>query len=205
MRDIDIRRALRLEMSRLHPDTGETRLIEELEICQGVARVDLAVLNGRVHGYEIKSERDTLQRLHSQANVYSQALEFVTIVAAPDHLGKIEKIVPSWWGIWCADEERGEVRLSCIRTETRNPKLVSLALAQFLWRSEALQILAEHGHARGLSSKSKHHLWFRLTTIFTTDDLCNLSRVCLKQRDENWKALLKEALDDDLPQPYAKS
>ncbi len=193
MKDIDIRRALRLEMSRLHPNPVETRLVEELGVCQGEARVDLAVLNGRVHGYEIKSHRDTLQRLRSQADVYSQALEFVTIVAAPDHIPKIEQLVPTWWGIWCADEDHGEVRLSSLRVEKRNPTLVPLALAQFFWKDEALEILAKHGLAKGLSSKSRHHLWFRLTTTFTVEELCDLSRMYLKQRSEDWKALLREA------------
>src|ERR1700761_2097597 len=89
MRDIDVRRALLTEMDRIHPDRSDTLVVEELGICQGVARVDLAVVNGTVHGYEIKSERDTLARLKAQADIYSKALEFVTIVAAPSHIAGI--------------------------------------------------------------------------------------------------------------------
>jgi hypothetical protein len=106
MRDIDIRRALRLEMLRLHGDESDTRIVEELGLCQGIARVDLAVVNGSVHGYEIKSEHDTLARLPSQTDVYNRALDFVTIVTAPAHAEKIGDIVPPWWGVWSVSQDK---------------------------------------------------------------------------------------------------
>ncbi len=60
MREIDIRLALRAKLEKLHPGESDTLLGQELGLCQGFARVDLAVVNGTVHGYEIKSEQDTL-------------------------------------------------------------------------------------------------------------------------------------------------
>lgn len=189
MKDIDIRRALLTEMESRHAGETGTLIVEELGLCQGVARVDLAVVNGSVHGYEIKSERDTLTRLPSQSSIYSQALEFVTIVAAPLHLPRIEILVPSWWGIWSATQDGEEVRLTPLRDAHRNPSLVPLALAQFLWRDEALAILADHSLAVGMTSKSRHHLWLRLTTSFTVDELGSFVRARLKQRGEDWRAL----------------
>jgi hypothetical protein len=188
MRDIDIRRALRTEMQRLHAGETDIRFVEELGMCQGIARVDLAVVNGSVHGYEIKSERDTLTRLPSQSEVYSQALEFVTIVAAPHHLAQIETMVPTWWGVWSATQDGTEVRLDVRRQALPNPSLTPLALVQFLWRDEALEILAEHSLAVGMSSKSRHHLWQRLATSFTVEELGDFVRARLKQRGEAWRA-----------------
>ena len=188
MRDIDIRRALRTEMQRLHAGETDIRFVEELGMCQGVARVDLAVVNGSVHGYEIKSERDTLTRLPSQSEVYSQALEFVTIVAAPHHLAQIEAMVPVWWGVWSATQDGASVRLDVLREALPNPCLAPLALVQFLWRDEALKILAEHSLAVGMSSKSRHHLWQRLATSFTVEELGDFVRARLKQRGEDWRA-----------------
>src|SRR5579859_6616820 len=98
MRDIDIRQTLMNEMCRLHQGDSETLIVEELGLCQGIARVDLAVVNGSLHGYEIKSERDTLARLPGQTDIYNRALDFVTLVIAPIHSEKIGNIVPSWWG-----------------------------------------------------------------------------------------------------------
>lgn len=119
MRDIDIRRALRLEMLRLHGDESDTRIVEELGLCQGIARVDLAVVNGSVHGYEIKSEHDTLARLPSQTDVYNRALDFVTIVTAPAHAEKIGDIVPPWWGVWSVSQDKDGVRLQVSREPSR--------------------------------------------------------------------------------------
>jgi hypothetical protein len=189
MRDIDIRRALRTEMEHRHAGETETLIIDELGMCQGIARVDLAVVNGSVHGYEIKSERDTLTRLPAQSDVYSQALEFVTIVAAPHHLARIEALVPRWWGIWSATQAGAQVRLATVRDAQRNPSLEPLALVQFLWRDEAWEILAEYSLAAGMSGKSRHHLWHRLATSFTVDELGDFVRARLKQRGEDWRAL----------------
>ena len=75
IRDAEVRPALRtyLEQQELaHPDT---LLIEELGLCQGQARIDLATVSGVLHGYEIKSNRDRLTRLASQAATYSRVLD----------------------------------------------------------------------------------------------------------------------------------
>ena len=153
------------------------------------ARVDLAVVNGSIHGYEIKSERDTLIRLPSQSEFYSQALEFVTIVAAPHHLNRIvkERLVPTWWGIWSATQDGANVRLQPMRDAQPNPSLVPLALAQFLWRDEALAILAEHSLAVGLRGKSRQHLWLRLAESFSIDQLGGFVRARLKERKQDWR------------------
>ena len=60
MRDVDIRRALRTRV-RDSDDMKEALVVDELGLCQGRARIDLAVVNSSLHGYEIKSERDTLR------------------------------------------------------------------------------------------------------------------------------------------------
>lgn len=188
MRDIDIRRALLTEMSLLHRDEIDTLVVEELGMCQGIARVDIAVVNGTVHGYEIKSERDTLARLRSQADIYSRALEFVTIVAAPNHSTGIEEIVPDWWGIWTATQVGDEIHLKVEREAKSNPSLIAQALVQFLWREEALDILIQRDLANGVLSKSRKHIWDRLTSTFSVDELSGFVRTKLKQRPSNWRA-----------------
>src|SRR5579859_7106317 len=116
MRDIDIRQTLMNEMCRLHQGDSETLIVEELGLCQGMARVDVAVVNGSLHGYEIKSERDTLFRLPGQRDVYNRALDFVTIIAASAHVEKIHEMIPRWWGIWKAAQKGTEVQLQKVRT-----------------------------------------------------------------------------------------
>ena len=51
----------------------------ELGLSPFQAVQNIAVINGHLHGYEIKSERDSLRRFHRQERIYSQVLDFVTV------------------------------------------------------------------------------------------------------------------------------
>jgi hypothetical protein len=187
MRDIDVRRAVLNEMQRLHASDPETLVVEEVGLCQGLARIDIAVINGSVHGYELKSDRDTLDRLPAQLGAYSQALEFVTVVAATKHLAELKTIIPPWWGIWSASQEGQVITLASQRAARPNPKLSALALAQFLWRDEAFQFLVERRMDLGMKSKSRQQLWEKLTATLTIEELADLVRRTLKAR-ENWRS-----------------
>lgn len=189
MRDVDIRLALITEMNRVHRDDPDTRIIEELGLCQGIARVDLAVVNGTIHGYEIKSERDTLARLPGQINVYSTALDFVTIIAAPTHVARVADIVPYWWGVWSVARSKQGYRLKRSRRHQRNPQINAFALAQLLWRDEALEVLTKYGIAVGARSKPREFLWHRLASTLTVEELGHVVRMRLKQRGANWRSV----------------
>jgi hypothetical protein len=188
MRDIDIRKKLRTD-ERLHFGEPDTRIVEELGLCQGIARVDVAVVNGHIHGYEIKSERDTLVRLPGQIDIYNRALDFVTIVTSSGHTEKTTKAVPSWWGIWTAVQTEGEVRLEVSRAHDQNPDISPFAVAQLLWRDEALQELDKLDLANGLRSKPRQELWRRLASELSPQDLGKIVRERLKQRDSSWRSL----------------
>lgn len=187
-RDFDIRKALRQELTRLHSSEPDTLVVEELGLCQGFARVDLAVVNGSLHGYEIKSDRDTLGRLPAQAEIYSRSLEFVTVVASPTHLIEMRKLIPKWWGIWTAKDCKGVVSLKQRRKARPNPNVCRLALAQLLWRKEALNILTSRNLATGLKSKARQELWLRLSTELPLEELSNVVRTNLKDRGGSWRA-----------------
>ena len=186
MRDIDIRRVLRAEVARLHKAELDTVVFDELGLCQGVARVDLAAINGSVHGYEIKSERDTLARLQGQVDVYSRALDFVTVVLAPTHVKKATAAVPTWWGIWTAITRNGVVQLERERPNLRNPMIEPFAMVQLLWRGEALQALEARGLAVGMRSKPRRQLWQRLSSELEPQEVGEIVRAQLKRRD--WRA-----------------
>src|SRR5215211_7159088 len=115
MRDIDIRATLWRELRCAHRHEPDTIVLDELGLCQGSARVDVAVVNGFITGYEIKSERDTLARLPAQQEIYSKALDSVTIIVGASHAEKVVELIPSWWGITEAVLEGGGVRLQKIR------------------------------------------------------------------------------------------
>lgn len=189
MRDIDVRRALCSKLNRDHAGEQDCVWVEELELCQGAARVDMAVVNGTIHGYEIKSERDTLVRLASQQRTYNEALEFVTIVAASNHLEKIVESVPEWWGVWSAKSYKGEVRLRQERKAQRNPQVLSYALAQYLWHEEALRALEAKNESRGMRGKPRRVLWQRLTEVYSQQELTEVVRCAIKTRSTDWRAV----------------
>jgi len=188
VRDIEIRKSLRERLADRHAREAGTRIVEELGLCQGVARVDLAVVNGRLHGYEIKSESDTLARLPAQVEAYGRALEYVTIVVSPSHAERVAALIPSWWGIMRAVKRADSVCLVESKRPRPNPAISPFALAQFLWRDEALQVLADHGLADGMRSKPRTALWQRLSTAVPLGELGTIVREKLKQRGGDWRS-----------------
>src|SRR2546426_1117053 len=75
-------------------------VMDELGLNHGSIRVDVAVINGHLHGYEIKAERDSLERLPAQARMYERVLDFVSVVCAPKHLKRARRILPRFWGLF---------------------------------------------------------------------------------------------------------
>lgn len=183
MRDRDIRTALRFKLDHLFADAPDTVVVDELGLCEGEARVDIAVINGRLHGYEIKSERDTLERLPAQRDIYNRALETVTVIVSKSHSEKVAALIPEWWGIIEAiDEGNQHVTLILKRDCSINPNRDPLAMVRLLWRSEALAILKEKGLANGLLSKPRTALWRKLVDSVTVEELGALIRFHIKAR-----------------------
>ncbi|EMS0078485.1 sce7726 family protein, partial [Escherichia coli] len=63
MRDIDVRKAVHAKILRDHHKDPDTLIIDEFTMNLGASRADIAVINGLIHGYELKSKSDNLLRL----------------------------------------------------------------------------------------------------------------------------------------------
>jgi len=186
MRDFDVREALRSRLLAEHAeDMASTLLVDELGLC-GESRVDLAVVNGSLTGYELKSARDRLDRLPNQVATYGRVLDYAYLVVAHSHLSQARKMLPSWWGILVAREEGGTVVLSHQRKARHNPAVDAGSLAQLLWRDEALSVLARHGLDRGVRTKARHVLWAKLADDLDLDQLRDEVRENLKAR-RGWR------------------
>lgn len=154
MRDIDVRIALRRsELARFAHD-GESRVVEEMGIFRGEHRIDAAVVNGHLHGYEIKSAKDTLTRLPTQAAAYGAVFDFLTLVAATGHLERAATLLPPCWGLALAEPDGPHVRITPVRPAIPNPLVDPYHVAQLLWKVEALDLLDRHGGARGFRGKA---------------------------------------------------
>ena len=92
--ELRIRRALRNRYLRHYRTQGEVLVLDELGLAHARSRVDIAVINGHVHGYEIKSAVDKLDRLPRQLDIYRMSLQRLTLVVAPRHLDTVATTVP---------------------------------------------------------------------------------------------------------------
>jgi len=187
MKDIDIRKVLLRELEERFSEDPCTRIVEELGLCQGTFRIDVAAVNGALHGYEIKSERDTLKRLPAQRNAYNSIFDTVTIVTGPKYASLVVNHIPPWWGILVARQEGEDVCLSERRAAGDNPAIDPSALAQLLWRDEALNVLSARGLADGVRNKPRPVLWSRLAEMLTVGELSHEVRRCLRSR-EGWRS-----------------
>lgn len=187
MRDRDIRAALHASELASHRDDPDTLVLDELGICRGKYRVDIAVVNGAMHGYEIKSDRDTLLRLPSQAVAYSCVFDTMTLVVGVTHSTKVSDLVPGWWGITEASCVRDRLYLKVVRRGTPNPQPDPLAVAQLLWKDEALGLLESCGIARGFRSARVGVIWKALAETMPFAELAAAVRRTLKTR-QGWRS-----------------
>jgi hypothetical protein len=162
-------------------------VVEELGLCQGNARVDIAVINGHIHGYEIKSEKDDLSRLPGQMDIYCKTLDAVTVVTTQKHLDQLQQVIPAWWGITLASETDTGVSLQELKASQQNPSPDATSLVQLLWRDEALLALKKLGLEKGMISKPREAIWNRLTSALTLEELRAVVLETLKQR-QYWRA-----------------
>ncbi|MEQ5776308.1 sce7726 family protein [Thalassospira sp. NFXS8] len=183
MRDIDVRQALERQVLRDHNADPNTLVVHELGVLGGASRVDIAVVNGSLHGIEIKSDKDTLGRLSEQSRAYSRIFDKVTIVCGERHFEKVEECVPAWWGIKVAvSGPRGGIEFSQERFPKLNRSQEPEALASLLWKDEALDVLEKHGVAKGVRSKNKAAIYRRLAECLSVDILRDAVRDRLKTR-----------------------
>jgi hypothetical protein len=179
--DPDVRALLREYLENIHAGTG-TVLLEELGLCQGDVRVDVAAVNGELSGFEIKSPSDTLARWPNQRRIYSKVVDRAWLVAPMKKLDAAD--APAWWGKIAIFEFDDRLALRVVKEADLNPSLDPLSLARLLWRDEALEVLMNVGRARGVMTKSRTHVWKKLIQSVEIDDLRAAVRAALKRRPE---------------------
>jgi len=170
--DFIIRSALKEDLKKRHAQDKKLRIIEELGVNHGTARIDIAVINGIMHGYEIKSDQDILQRLPEQMTEFNAVFDRITLVVGKQHLYRAIHMVPDWWGITIAKINiGGQVVFQTIRVPENNREQDKISIARLLWREEALRILEEHDQADGVRSKPREFVYKRLADILETNIL----------------------------------
>jgi hypothetical protein len=185
--DADIRSALhakRLRRVKSHPDT---LVIDELGLAHARSRIDVAVINGCIHGYEIKSAKDNLDRFATQIDIYRQTLQKLTLVAAPKHVVAIMTHAPEWCGVIAAEQgPRGSVNFQVLRNAAANPEIDPVMMAHLLWRDEVIELLDQAGSAPKDLRRPRKQLYEMLCEAMTIREITGSIRTFMAQR-QTWR------------------
>ncbi|GAB3585006.1 sce7726 family protein [Hymenobacter daeguensis] len=117
------------------------------ELPTGTTRADVVHITEHfMHGYEVKGDGDTLQRVANQLRCYGEVYDFVTFIVTEKHLAKLLPLLPAWVGIQVATA--GGLRLH--RAASYNAAVAMASLARLIFVEEVKQFLL----ARGLTGVS---------------------------------------------------
>jgi hypothetical protein len=170
--DLEIREAFHAKRLVSHHDHPGTMVIDELGVAHGKNRIDIAVVNGCIHGYEIKSSKDNLTRFSSQLESYAQCFEKLSFIAAENHIQELKRQTPEWCGIILAEKgTRGAINFSTLRRSKKNPEVNVIAMAHFLWKKEVIEILQGLGAENVMLKGARASLYENLSKMITVDEL----------------------------------
>lgn len=182
MRDPDIRKILIDYLCSKFTGRPNTMLVEELGVLQGDKRIDVAVINGSLYGYEIKSDYDTLARLDDQLEAYNKVFDYITLVVGSKHLSKVKEHLPEWYGLAVVKETNGQHKIKTLRSAKRNSLIEADSLVQLLWKDEALNALREINSHKNLSKANRATIWSRLVEKVSLKKLRSIIRKTLQSR-----------------------
>jgi hypothetical protein len=188
-KDAAVRELLKQHLRNAHPGQA-TVVLDELGLCQGDVRVDVAAVNGELAGFEIKSPADSLARWPKQRRVYSKVVDRAWLVAPQKTLDAAK--APGWWGLIRIVETADRLGLRVVREAQVNPSPDAYSIACLLWRDEAIRALEEFGLDRGVRTKRRRLIWERLADQLPLDDLRSAVRAALKVRPQRIQQLARK-------------
>lgn len=118
------------------------RVLHEVPTAYSIA--DVLVVDSALHGYEIKSERDSLARLQKQIKNYARVCSRMTLVVARRHLDKAMSMLPEVWGVIAVRDSD----LCVVREPQENTAIEAKMLLHMLWRDELLDVLRRYNLLR---------------------------------------------------------
>jgi hypothetical protein len=174
-----VRSALRYRL--MSDISGATDTVEEFWVPRSNERADLVLIGRSLDAYEIKTDRDTLQRLPRQVSAYGRLFDHCTAVVAGKHLDAASHLLPDWWGIiLISDDERPTFEQK--RAAKPNPTIDPQTLVRLLWRQDVAAALAELGH-RPDPRASRGALWGELLDRSSISGLRATVRLAILNRD----------------------
>lgn len=187
MNDIEIRYNFHKKKLKRHHANRSTLVIDELGLNHGRCRADIAVVNGHLIGYEIKSDNDTLNRLTEQVKSYNAIFDKAFVVVGERYAKTITDHIPEWWGVIFSDKgARGAIHFRTLRGCSKNEDINPISVAQLLWRDEAIEILRDKNFPPKVLRQPRARLYECLTSALSLQELQSIVRTRLKTR-KNWR------------------
>jgi hypothetical protein len=180
LRDACIRAPLIDWLRALHPSDGSTELLQEFKMPRPSARIDLALVNGELAGFEIKSDVDTLRRLTVQVPAFSRFFDRVSVVTTHKHLAAARKTVPTWWGIIVYRDDSG---FRVARTPKLNRHIDVRSLLYALSKREIVE-LARRANVSITTNVSKAVMIERTVNSISEREIRDISRAVLRLRNQ---------------------
>ena len=203
MNDVDIRQNFHKKILRRQHTQKDTLVIDELGLNHGKCRADIAVINGHLAAYEIKSNNDSLRRLEEQVKSYNAVFDRISIVVGDRYINSIQNYIPEWWGVIVSLRgPRGAVNFDIIREARTNKNIDPISIAQLLWRNEAEEILQQKKLSPRILRQPRAILYEYLVNTLNICELRRLVREYFKKR-KNWRCPQSPSQYDGLCQPVA--
>lgn len=121
-------------------------IIEEFPCERG--RLDALMVNQALHGFEIKSDFDSLTRVEAQISSFARYCDSITFVAGPRLALKLLNFVPIWCGVVLAHRTAIGVSLVSLRSPKTNARVDALASLTLLAATELHDIARRESRAR---------------------------------------------------------
>ncbi len=177
-----LRNAARLFLSGKLVEPGDI-LVDELSMPDGKTRVDLALVNGHIEAFEIKSDHDSLRRLPSQVEGYAPYFDRISLITTRRFLDKVASVIPPWWGIIAACPTKAGISLRWQRRARLNPHRDLGRQCQLLWKEDLVALARSHAPSlKGRSTLDKLALTKAVTSSGSRRRLCKDMRTLLKAR-----------------------
>lgn len=188
MTEEQIRLDIRARLPRLFAKTSGARLVEEMEICAGKARADMAVISDRLIGIEIKGPQDNLDRLPSQVDQYSKCFDQVVLVVH-DFLAKDAiRLVPRWWGVMVGNDKNGTNTYYLKRRPTQNSCVDVDSVLTLLWRQEIEALFVQFLGLAPPIRASKRKLREQLLAEISSSAL-KIAGIDLLRQRQDWRSV----------------
>lgn len=109
----------------------------------GGSKADVVILNGTSTVYEIKSERDSLERLASQLSDYQKVFYHTNVITSEKQVASVLAAVPENIGVLCLTKR---YQISTVREAKERPELLSsVCMFDSLRRDESQAVLQNIG------------------------------------------------------------